>query len=300
MNLNTMNLNTMICNSAISALLLTAAGIPLLHAGIGDVIKTALTPEIRVESPKVRVLLSHDQPGALIEVKGKYKIFDPRTNEQLSINFQGKRRLMEAQEDGLRWGEEFPGIYQLVIVPDNSATTIVVDGIEYQGSIYVYDVGGTLSLVNKLDVEDYLKAVLLKRYPSTVVLPTELLAAVAIVARTANYANAQSGKSPYWDVDAAKEGYRGYALARGSKAVEEAIIKTQYLALQEQEQNKGPFLPDWNSSAGKRYQGTTYSLISLDEAQKMAESGKNAGDILKKAFPNASLQLSYKSPSKGN
>lgn len=290
-----MKLKTMICNAAILAVLLAPAGVPLLHAGIGDLIKSSLTPEVRIEPPKIRVLLSHDKPTVLIEVKGKYKIYDPRTNEQVSMNFQGKRRLMQAEEDGIRWGEEFPGIHQLVIVPDISATTIVVDGIEYQGAIYIYDVGGTLSVVNKIDVEDYLKAILSKRYPSNVALPEELLAAITIVARTASYANAQSGKTPYWDVDARKEGYGGYALARGSKNVDEAIRKTQYLALQEQEQGKGPFLPEWNPSAGaKRYQGTTYSLISLDEAQKMAENGKNAGEILKKAFPNASLQLAYK------
>jgi stage II sporulation protein D len=287
-----MNLKKVICRSTISALFLTAAGFPLLHAGIGDLIKTTLTPEVRTEPPKVRVLLLHDQPTVAIEVKGKYKIYDPRTNEQVSMNFQGKRRLMRAEEDGIRWGEEFPGIHQLVIVPDISASTIVVAGIEYQGTIYVYDVGGTLSVVNKIDAEDYLKAILPKRYPSTVVLPEEFLAAIAIVARTQNYANVQSNK--YWDVDAAKEGYGGYALARGSKAVENAITKTQYLALQEQEQGKGPFLPDWSPVDGKRYQGTTYSLISLDEAQKMAENGKNAVDILKKAFPDASLQLAYK------
>lgn len=290
-----MKLKKMICYSAVLAVFLAPAGASLLHAGIGDLIKSTLNPEARIEPPKIRVLLSHDQPKVLIEVKGKYKIYDPRTNEQVSMNFQGKRRLMQAKEDGIRWGEEFPGIHQLVIVPDNSAVTIVVDGIEYQGSIYIYDVGETLSVVNKVDVEDYLKTVLPKRYPATVSVPDELLAAIAIVSRSTSYANAQSGKTPYWDVDATKEGYSGYASARGSKAIEDSIRKTQYLALQGSEQGKGPFFPEWSPSAGgKRYQGITYSQISLDEAQKMAESGKNAGEILQKAFPNASLQLSYR------
>lgn len=288
-----MNLNKLICTTTV---FLATAGASLLHAGIGDLITSAMTPEVHTEPPKMRVLLLHDQSKVLIEVKGKYQIYDPRTNELVGMSSIGKKRWMEAQDDGLRWGEEFPGVHQLLIVPDNSATTIVVDGIEYQGAIYIYDVGGTLSIVNKIDVEDYLRAILAKRYPTNAQ-PEELLAAIAIVARTASYADAKLGKTPYWDVDASKVGYGGYVLAHGSKSVEEAIRKTQYLALedQEQNQNKSPFLLEWAPSAGsKRYQGITYSSISLEEAKKMAENGKNAGEILKKAFPNASLQLAYR------
>lgn len=288
-----MILKKTICSVALTMAVVAPFAFPPMHAGIIDLVCTTLARKIPAQPPAIRVLLTHDVPGVILEIKDKYKIYDPRTNEQVSKSFQGKRRFIQALADGLRWGEEFPGVHQIMIVPNDPTTTTIVDGIEYQGTIYVYDIGGSISVVNSINVEDYLNTILPLRYAAP--LPEELLAAVAIAERTNCYYRMQNSKTGFWDVDAKKEGYHGYALSR-KKAVEMAVFKTQYMTLQQA--GEGVFALNWRQShADKRYKGFTYSIITMSEAGTLAQKGKNAADILKVAFPEASLQLSY-SPAK--
>ncbi|MGZ3733031.1 MAG: SpoIID/LytB domain-containing protein [Parachlamydiaceae bacterium] len=281
-----MILKNLICTMTLAGALCAQA----LNAGIVDLVSSAFAVQTPVEPPEVRVLLVHDQPDVILEVKGNYKIYDPNTNERIAIGVGGKRRHIQALADGLRWGEEFPGVHQIAIVPENLATTIIVDGIEYQGAIYVYDVGGSISVVNKLDVEHYLNIVLPQRYPELV--QEEVLAAVAITARTFNYSNLEKRKKAYWDLDAQTEGYHGIALNKDSKAFEAALYKTRYIAMENAE--SAVFSASWRASTNdKRYQGVTYSSITLPEAEILARAGQNAMSILKKAFPDATLELLF-------
>ncbi len=289
-----MTMKTLFFTGMLSGALLAPMAMTQVHGGILDIVVEAFTPKPVVEAPKIRVLLTHDQPGVVLEVRGKYKIYDPRTNSPVAVSFHGKRRLLQAQSGGIVWGEEFPGIHQLAIYPDNPDTLFYVDGIEQKGALFVYDVGNSISIVNKIDVEDYLNAVLPQQYKAQ--LPEELLAGIAIAARTTSYYNAQNGKTPYWDLDAEKEGYQGSALKFRSSGFEKAIRKTQYIALQHAPEEEGKLTPlvAWtNALSDKRYQGVTYSAITFDEANKLAKSGKNAAQILKEAFPKASLQLMF-------
>lgn len=248
------------------------------------------------ESPQlIRVLLVHDQPGAVIEVKGKYKIYDPRDFSHISSRYGGQRRYIQAVQDGIRWGEEFPGIYQLMIVPDNQFTTTIVDGIEYRGSIYVYDIGGTISVVNDVYVEDYIQSLLAPKYRE--MMPEETLAAIAIAARTAVYFQAHNPKNKYWDVDGRQAGYQGYAATNLNSPIERAIHATRYLimTLPDSLAQAAPFAAQWEPSnePGKKAQ------ISLAEAQAMAKNGAHAAQILSKAFPGTTLLLMHsEAPSK--
>lgn len=189
-----------------------------LEAGIIDTITNIFTKEPLPQPPSIKALLTHDQDGVILEVKGKYKIYDPRNGELISTRFVGKRRFIQAVREGLKWGEEFPGIYQIVIVPDSPQTTTIVDGIEYRGSIYIYDIGGSISVVNQLDIEDYLSSIMTPKFrdPQQLEfkepLPYEMLAVFAITARTNAYWQSQNSKTPYWDVDAKEVGYKGYAV----------------------------------------------------------------------------------------
>lgn len=273
-----------------------------VEGGIISKLQSAFSKPIPQQPPSIRVLLAHDQPGVVLEVKGKYKIFDPRTNQHIITSFEGKRKFIQALRDGLRWGEEFPGIHQIVIVPDDRNTTTIVDGIEYRGAIYVYDVGGSISVVNQVDIEEYLDSILPTRYTSN--LPDETLAAIAITARTNAYYQAQNAKTPYWDIDASKVGYQGYAVARRSKPIDKAIYDTRYMVLYRIGQGDWavtPFAVDWRpGSGGKILQGTVYSAITLEDAEQLAKKGSNASQILEKAFPNTSIQLMHYTPYAAN
>lgn len=283
-----MTFKKVVCLGVLAAALSAPIALPEMHGGIMDLVSSTLKKAPQ-QPPSIRILLTHDVPGVVIEVKGKYNIYDPNTNDQISRSFQGKRRYMQALVDGLRWGEEFPGIHQVKIVPRDASTTIIVDGVEYHGTIYVYDVGGSISVVNMINVEDYLNMILPQRYKDP--MPEELLAAVAIVERTNCYYRMQNSKTAFWNVDAKKEGYGGYALSRPSRFIEQAVHKTQYMALQGLDGFlELGWLPESNA---KRFRGVTYSTMTLQDADLLVKRGKNAAEILKTAFPMAALKLSY-------
>ncbi|MFN4174410.1 MAG: hypothetical protein ACK4HV_04830, partial [Parachlamydiaceae bacterium] len=60
----------------------------------------------------IKVLVAQNKPGIVLEVRGKYKIYDPNTMEHISTRFIGKRKFLQPLSNGIKWGEEFPGIYQ--------------------------------------------------------------------------------------------------------------------------------------------------------------------------------------------
>lgn len=240
------------------------------------------------KAPAVKVLIVHDQPGAVLEVKGKYKIFDPYTGNFLSTRVIGKRRFIQPLSDGLKWGEEFPGIHQIEIVPDDVKTTIAVDGVEYKGALYVYDIGGTISIVNEVPLEDYLKILLTPQFEKN--LPSELAAAIAITARTNTWHQVQNGSSTYWSIDASKVGYQGSAAAAAHTDVSDAINATRNMILVKE----GVTFPaEWGSSAGGAGKDAkpTFARISFFEAEELAKKGNHADKILNEAFPDSTVSL---------
>lgn len=265
-----------------------------VEAGWMDTINNTINPAERMEYPSIKVLLTHDQESVIVEIKGKYNIYDPRTGQLMSSRFKGKRRNLQATRQGIVWGEEFPGVHQMAIVPDDYNTKIAVDGIEYFGSIYVYDVGGTISIVNQVLVEDYLDSLMSPMFRNE--MPQELLAALAITARTNAYYHAQSSKTPYWDVDASVVGYKGTLTTMPGSPVNKAVQHTQFMILNQSGVNdwvKAPFAVQWGAyNIGKNPSDQPlYSKISIQEAENMANKGVRADMILSKAFPQTTIEI---------
>lgn len=262
----------------------------LLHAALPNLFKKQVLPA----PPAIKVLIAHDKIGALIEVKGKYRIYDPKTNECLGLRYLGKRKYMQALCEGLQWGEEFPGVHQLLIVPDNQEITTVVDGIEYRGSLYVYDVEGYIHIVNEVDIEDFLHSMLAPLGQESH--PEETLAAIAIASRTGAYYLKQNPKSAFWAVDGSKIGYQGYAVTNVRSELDTAIIATRYLIMTQgltQEGKAIPFPALWKEHE-KAFPGQTIpAQVSLAQADEMSKRGDNAAHILSKAFPNSTIVLMY-------
>lgn len=277
----------LLCLSAFVSLAIPA------QADMWDSVKGFFSKKEAKEAPSIKVLVVHDQPGVILEVKGKYKIFDPNTSNYISSRFIGKRKFIQAVHDGIKWGEEFPGIYQLMIQPDEKGTTTIADGIEYHGPVFVYDIGGAISIVNKVKIEDYLSSILSQRYRNQQ-FQEEALAAIAIAARTAAYYRAQNPKSQYWDVDGKQTDYQGYAAIQGATPMEKAIRSTRFMVMSlsgsDQEQIT-PFLAEWNSQTEKANHHAVFSQISLAEANEMAKKGVHAAQILEKAFPGVRIEL---------
>lgn len=246
--------------------------------------------------PKIRVLIVHDEQGVVIEVKGKYKIYDPHTGEHISTRFVGKRKYMQAVRDGIKWGEEFPGVFQLLIVPDENSTTTLVDGIEYRGPIYVYDIGGTISVVNEVPIEAFLSSTLAQRYRKK--LPEEFMAAVVIAARTNAYYAAANPKNQYWSVDASTANYQGDAIIDQSSEVEKAIKDTRYMVMSNLPSGNSQinaFPAEWKTEPVD-YNQQYISKITFDQAEELAKQGEDASKILMKAFPGVKIELIHYSP----
>lgn len=241
--------------------------------------------------PSIRVLILHDAEKINLEITGKYSLFDPYTDSYISSRFIGKSRQVQAMSDGLKWGEAFPGLYQLKIRPDEATAFTHIDGREYEGLIFLYDIGGTISAVNQLPVEDYVQSIM-SDYSGEGLHP-EVLAALVIVARTNAYFQAVNPKNTYWAVDAQKVGFKG--MVKPSEPIEKAIRATRYMIMSRTGVYEGmttPFPAEFGVvKPGHVSKDMVAAKISLEEAAKMAESGLHAAQILAKAFPGTSIML---------
>ena len=264
----------------------------MAEAALVDSLRNFFWGNPQTPPTKIRVLLINDQPAAMLEVRGKYKLYDPNTKAHVSSRIIGKRKLIQSLPGGLKWGEEFPGIYQLQIIPDGQNTIILVDGVEYPGVLYVYDIGGTLSFTNEVDLETYLTRVLPVRYPDN--LPDEAIAALTISARTQSLYAVKHPKNSLWDVDGQMVGYKSDKKPVLRPEMEKAIRSTRNMVLSltgAQEGSATPFCAQWGPAQAGKESGTVISRISLFEAEQLAKKGKDAALILGQAYPNAHIEI---------
>lgn len=273
-------------------LLLLVAILPFtapLQAGWWDGIKGYFKGDTQAGPPAIRLLIVHDVESVRLEVKGKYSLYDPYANSYISSRFVGKCRNIQAMSDGLKWGEAFPGLYQLKIKPDEPATVMLIDGKPYGGFIYIYDIGGTISIVNQIPIEDYVASVLSKYQERE--LDPETWAALAIVARTNAYFQTINPKNTYWAVDAQKVGFNG--LTSVPPMIADAVRMTRYMVMSRTGVYEGmttPFAAQFDQlSPGQVSKEMQVSLISLEEAHEMAQNGEHAAQILAKAFPGITI-----------
>lgn len=203
-------------------------------------------------APKnIHVLLEKDKAEALLEVKGPYYIINPHDKIRIASGLLGKRFLVHELETGLKWGEEFPGIHQIVIQPRSEETAIFVNGIQYNGAIAIYGVSGMINVVNEIDIESYVRSILAPQLPSCS--ETEVMSALAILTRTDAYYRTIRNTGSFWHVNAEEVGYSGAALIVENSPMQRAIESTKHLILVHAEQGKNlPFATTWTeNSAGK-------------------------------------------------
>ncbi len=188
-------------------------------------------------------------------------------------------------------GEAFPGLYQIKIKPDEAITRILVNRREYEGEMYIYDIGGSVSLVNQLLIEEYIRFLLAAYQESD--LEPETWAALAIAARTDAYYQSSHPKNPYWTVDAQKVGYKGRLPV--SAEVDEALKVTRYMIMSRTGVYEGlatPFPAEFHPPQGENpSRESEPAKISIEEANALARRGEHAAQILAKAFPGTTIML---------
>lgn len=218
----------------------------LLHAD--SILERVVEPA----SPKnIQILLEQGITEALLEVKGSYFLFNPHDGTKISSGVLGKRFMVHATEAGLKWGEEFPGFYQIYLQPRTAETSVFINGIQYSGSVAIYAIGGRINVVNDIDIESYVKGLLSTQV--THPLESEVMAALAILARTNAYYAVSRHQDAFWQVSASDVGYQGNALVAPNSAIEKAVEATRHLILVHPMEGKNlPFATLWTEhSAGK-------------------------------------------------
>lgn len=211
---------------------------------------TTLTTESALPC-NMQLLLEKDATAVLLEVCGPYDIFNPHDSSKVASGVLGKRFMIHELETGLKWGEEFPGIHQIQILPRSPKTRLFVNGIQYGGSLTIYGVGGVIHVVNHLDIETYVKAMLASQFSYP--LDPEVMAALAILTRTDAYYHAMKNPESFWHLTAAEIGYQGSALIVEPSPLSKAVDSTKHLILVHSQGGYHlPFAATWTEhSAGK-------------------------------------------------
>lgn len=220
-----------------------------------------------VEHVMIKVLMKENVDGALVDVDGGYKITNPQNNKVLNSSSKSKRYYLQTNAIGLKWGESFPSVHQMKIIPSHQDTMILVDGIQYKGALEVYDVNSKIQLVNEIDVEDLLKSVLSSQLGDSDY-PAASLEALTIAARTHFYYCASRAGNPYWDIHASEIGYSGYGFIKINPAIERAVIATRNLILTFKDK---PFATSWTENSA----GQTASYESIYRKKAPGPEGVN-------------------------
>ena len=213
-----------------------------LQAHQSDIVATTTEDQ---KPATIKVLLHKDSTGALLEARGSFEVINPENGKRLSSGRKGKRFYLYPHKEGIKWGEDFLGIYQLQIVPTSPETTLLVNGVQYSGALEIYHVEEKLNIINEVNVENYLKSILPQRFQGNY--PDSVMDAVAIIARTDAYYSALFNHEAFWHVDAAEVRYEGIGLTCQNLAIERSIDNTRHLVMTFEDQ---PFPSSWTENCG--------------------------------------------------
>lgn len=177
----------------------------------------------------IKVLLEKKSNGVFLEACGSFVVYDPHNGKKINRGQRGKRFYCYPHKEGIKWGEDFLGIFQLYIAPTSPTTTFLVNGVQYRGAIEVYHVDNTLNIINEVDVESFIKSILSETVQTS--LSANVFDAITIIARTNAYYVALINNNVFWHTTAQEEGYHGMGLTLQNPAIDAAVDNTRYLVM---------------------------------------------------------------------
>jgi stage II sporulation protein D len=263
-------------------------------AGVWESVKTFFIGSNQPKPPTIRVLIAKDLERVPLEITGKYSLYDPYMNKHKGTRYVGKSNYIQGFSSGIKWGEEFPDLFQLKFQTEDSRSKILVNGIEYPGLIYVYNVEGAIDIVNEVDVEHYLHSILATQFDQH--LSGETLAAIAIAARTNAYFQAVNLCDTLWTVDAEQVGYLGNDNHGCSRKIASSIDVTRNMVMSRTGAYEGvttPFALHWGPIVPSRIgpNQVIEASISIEQAEQLAQKGYHAAQILSQAFPGSAIMM---------
>ncbi|MFZ4773556.1 MAG: SpoIID/LytB domain-containing protein [Chlamydiia bacterium] len=207
------------------------------------------------QDPKVqvKVLVKGRVPAFFLDVKGEFEVIDPKNGKRQIRSYAPKKGTIQIK-DGIKWIDSFWGIHQIKVIPQQN-DPLLVDGVEYFGSLEVIEADNLLHIINEVSVEDYIKSYLVQHFSERVISKT-VLEALSIVIRTDIYHTLMRNRQAFFHIDAKKVGYQGSSLRGLYPVIDRAVDQTQNKILL----YKGrPFPSTWTEhSAG---QTATYKSI---------------------------------------
>lgn len=235
----------------------------------------------------VKVLIYDEVDRVNIEVMGKFNIFDPYKNRRLATRFFADQADVIPLTNGIKWGEQFPGTYQILLSPDSYDTQVYVNGVPYLGKLYVYNVDNKLSVVNEVPLEEYVRSQLshfANEYDAE-----ELLEAIAICERTNIVHEVISCQNIFWQVDADVVGFNGCRI-NSIPALDKAMQETDSLILSQQVYDKVSMdrLKPFSISLSEDHGNKQHSFNVL-RGSEMAANGQDSVRILLDQFKNARI-----------
>lgn len=239
---------------AITLILLTGASVYGYDSPAGSLSLQDTDFSQRGKPATIKVLIERRAQEALIEVKGRYAVYNPLDGTQVTSGVMSKRQKAKAAEYGIEWGEMFPGLHQIRIVPYDTQGSILVGGIQYRGCVEVYAADGKINVVNEVDIESFLKSTMTAEFSEP--LDTEVMNALAIVARTSAYYLALKSRGALWHIEAEEAGYQGNAVTMLRPFVDRAIENTRHAVLTLQ---SAPFFAAWTQNSA----GSTADIASI-------------------------------------
>ena len=292
MKLQVPSLSSKIPLSLFSCIALSTFAIPVipqqLHAAFEKVSKNLSRIRNLPRQPMMKVLLLNDQDGFMVEVNGAHNIYDPYTGKKVEGAFLKSSYFMYPTTDGIKWGQEFPGIFQLLVVPDASSTSVVINGIQYPGAVAFYQVEDKLAAVNWVSLEEFTSSLMSTTFLPSVTEYKEALSSYAIAIRSLAYQDLIQSKNQYWDLKADESGYKGRAVERLDKPFIDAMKVSQDIVMM----TPGGRMD--NVEKTRSFNEEVQALLHVmpkKDVEAMASSGKDARRILEQFFPGKILTI---------
>lgn len=165
------------------------------------------TPLLALEEkpPTIKVLVGKLSDKVRLDVEGPFQLTPIECDEPLLSAPKGRRGPLTTTEKGLKWREIFSDVFEMRLIPTHEKTIWSVGGQPFKGCLEIYSIGGTLNLVNEVDIENYLTCHLASK--SLQDLKPSAMQALAIVARTHLHYIAERGAYANWQVTLGKTGY---------------------------------------------------------------------------------------------
>lgn len=171
----------------------------LLLGGVLNPAAAAAKPRSFV-SPVIRIAILKNTPEAILKIKYPFTLLDPQTGILLSQGPRLPTVVIKGVENGLKIGDKFYPVKR-VRFSSGREITVRVRGQDrrYRGEIDVsVDSSGEMWVINRLDVEEYIKGVLF--HEASHRWPMETLKVQAVASRTYAYYQMQMNKSKGYDL----------------------------------------------------------------------------------------------------